>query len=46
MKTYNFLGNKPYKNFIMSLNLCTFALENKIRYLIHGERIVNPRLHL
>ena len=43
---YSFLCNNPLKNFIMSLKLCNFALVIKIRYLIHGERIVNPRLHL
>ena len=27
---YKFLCNKAFKNFIMSLNLCTFALEISI----------------
>lgn len=31
-KIYKFLCNKPLKNFIMSLKLCTFALEIRIRY--------------
>ena len=29
---YKFLCNKALKNFIMSLNLCTFALEIMIWY--------------
>ena len=36
---------KSVKNFIISLNLCTFSLENKIRY-IDGKRTINPRLYL
>jgi hypothetical protein len=47
IKTFtNFYVIKTLKSFIMSLKLCNFAPEFKIRYLFNGKRFVNPGLYL